>query len=302
MLKIFHKITAGLLVIASFAMTLSACTGFQPKVQTDLDFHVYNPQEKALFPVTSTLITGPNEAILFDAQFQKNDAENLVNMVKASGKKLTTIYISHGDPDYYFGLDVLHASFPEARIVATPATVEKIKKSMQGKKAYWGPILKENAPKELILPEALLTDTLTLDGVEIKIIGFNGHDPLHTFAWIDSEKTVLGGVVLVENMHIWMADNKTSESRDLLIKTLEDMKELQPERIIAGHFLDETSAGINIIDFTSNYIKSFDVMNKITNNASDLINKMKEKYPNLHEEGTLEFSAKVVKGDIQWPK
>lgn len=289
---------------AILATSLAACSLLKTESteQTDLDFQVYNPQASALFPVTSTLITGPNEAILFDAQFQKNDAENLVNMVLASGKQLTTIYISHGDPDYYFGLDVLTAAFPDAKVVATPATVAKIKKSMQGKKAYWGPILKDNAPQALVLPKALTGDTLMLDGEEIRIVGFNGHDPLHTFGWVESEKTVVGGVVLVENMHVWMADNQTTESRNHWLTTLDIMAQLKPQRVIAGHFLGETKADSSIIQFTKQYIRDFERVNSQSNNAAELTEKMKAEYPKLHEEGTLEFSAKVVKGDIKWPK
>ena len=257
---------------AILATSLAACSLLKTETAepTDLDFQVYNPQASALFPVTSTLITGPNEAILFDAQFQKNDAQQLVNMVLASGKQLTTIYISHGDPDYYFGLDVLTAAFPDAKVVATPATVAKIKKSMQGKKAYWGPILKDNAPQKLVLPQALTGDTLMLDGEEIRIVGFDGHDPLHTFGWVESEKTVVGGVVLVENMHVWMADNQTTESRNHWLTTLDIMAQLKPQRVIAGHFLGETKADTSIIQFTADYIRDFERMNGQSNNAAEL--------------------------------
>ena len=284
------------------AAGISACAGLTAEQPAKLDLQVYNPQQESMFPVTSTLITGPSEAVLFDAQFQKNDAEKLVELIQESGKNLTTIYISHGDPDYYFGLDVLHKAFPQAKIVATPATVKKIAKSMQGKKAYWGPILKENAPKKLLLPQALRSDQLLVDGEEINIIGFKGHDPLHTFAWIPSEKTVLGGVVLFENMHLWVADNKTSASRDAWLKTLENMKALQPNRVIAGHFLGQSTQDTRIIDFTRSYIQAFENAAEASDNSQGLITKIKNHYPELPSVDTLEFSAKVVKGDIKWPK
>jgi hypothetical protein len=115
---------------------------------------VYNPGAKSMFPVSSELITGRTDAVLIDAQFQRNDAQALVQKIKASGKKLTTVYISHSDPDYYFGLDVIQAAFPEAKIVATPQTVAAIQASKDGKLAHWGPILKDNAPKAVVVPEA----------------------------------------------------------------------------------------------------------------------------------------------------
>ena len=91
-----------------------------------LTLDVYNPGDKAIFPVTSVLVSGEKEAILVDAQFGKSQAEQVVEKIRASGKQLTTIYISHGDPDYYFGLDTLTAAFPKAKVLASQPTVDHI--------------------------------------------------------------------------------------------------------------------------------------------------------------------------------
>ncbi|WP_140117836.1 MBL fold metallo-hydrolase, partial [Vibrio parahaemolyticus] len=75
----------------------------------------------------SEIISGPNEVVLIDAQFQNNDAQQLVDKIKKLNKKLTTIYISHSDPDYYFGLETITKAFPEAKVIATSETVAAIK-------------------------------------------------------------------------------------------------------------------------------------------------------------------------------
>ena len=92
----------------------------------------------------------------------------MAEAIKASGKTLTTIYISHGDPDYYFGLATLQDAFPQARIVATAQTVAHIQQTQAGKLAYWGPILKDSAPARTLVPEALQGDQLTLEGQRIE--------------------------------------------------------------------------------------------------------------------------------------
>ncbi len=79
---------------------------------TGLTLTHFNPGNDAIFPVSSVLVSGQHDAILIDAQFGKSQAAKVVDMVRASGKKLTTIYISHGDPDFYFGLDTVLAAFP----------------------------------------------------------------------------------------------------------------------------------------------------------------------------------------------
>lgn len=103
-----------------------------------LTLDVYNPGENAIFPVTTVLVSGEKDAILVDAQFGKSQAEQLVEKIRTSGKRLTTIYISHGDPDYYFGLDTLTAAFPNAKVLASQPTVEHIKRTVDGKLAFWG--------------------------------------------------------------------------------------------------------------------------------------------------------------------
>lgn len=308
MLKKISAIGAGLLLATNMVAAQGNTKADLPeKVRTSaalapLQFEVYNPQEKSMFPVTSTLITGPKEAILFDAQFQKNDANNLVKIVKSSGKQLKAIYISHFDPDFYFGLDVLTDAFPTAEVLATPATVNKMKSAMEGKKKYWGPILKENAPERLVLPKPLTTDQLFVDGTPINIIGMKGHDPLRTFGWVASEKTVVGGGVLYEGQHVWMADNQSSESRKSWLKTLHIMKKLNPKRVIAGHFLGKSTEDTSVIDFTKRYVKTFDKVNTQTATADDQVKEMIKRFPNLKEVGTLELSAKVIKGDMKWPQ
>jgi len=55
--------------------------------------------------VTSTLVIGAHAAILIDAQFGGSQAQEVVDEIRKCGKTLTQIYISAGDPDYYFGVD-----------------------------------------------------------------------------------------------------------------------------------------------------------------------------------------------------
>lgn len=78
------------------------------------------------FGVTSTLIEGEKDVLLVNAQFSKSEALRLAANILDSGKTLNTIFVSYGDPDYYFGLDVFKHYFPDAKIIATPETVKHI--------------------------------------------------------------------------------------------------------------------------------------------------------------------------------
>lgn len=269
-------------------------------LSSTLETTVFNPQEKSMFPVSSVLITGPTEAILVDAQFQKNDAQSLVELIKKSGKKLTTIYISHGDPDYYFGLDVITAAYPSAKVVSSPSTQDYIKATMAPKKAYWGPILKDNAPETLLLPDVLNGDTMLVDGEEVKVMGLEGHDPKHSFVWIPSTKTVLGGVSVFGNMHVFLADSQTPESRQKWYKTLDIIEGLSPTTVIPGHVLGDKPMTVQSVDFTRHYIEAFETATKESVGSEQLITKMQSSYPNIGGDNILDLSAKVIMGDIPW--
>lgn len=267
-----------------------------------LNIETYNPKDTSMFPVTANLITGENEAILVDAQFHKKDAEKLVQMIQDSQKKLTTIYISHSDPDYYFGLETIAKAFPEAQIIATQATVDAIESTKDGKLAYWGPVLKEDAPQTVILPNVLAADTLTLEGETIEIKGLDGKAPERSFLWIPSIKTVLGGVVVSDNIHVWIADTQTTESQDAWLETLNLMQSLQPDVVIPGHFLSDSAFNLDTVKFTEQYLKDFRATNATTKNSQELIENMKVLYPNLEDESSLEMSAQVIKGEMAWPQ
>ena len=267
-----------------------------------LTLDVYNPGDKSIFPVSSEIVSGEHDAVLIDAQFQRNDAEAIVSEIKASGKNLTTVYISHSDPDYYFGLDVLQAAFPHAKIVASAPTVAAIKVLMQRKLAYWGPFLKENAPKRLVLPDVLHGTRIMLEGHEIDIEGLDGPTPERSYVYIPSLKTVVGGAVVFSGTHVWVADTPTPKARQQWRATLRTIEALKPVRVIPGHFLGAAPDGLGAVRFTDRYLATFETAAAETKISADLIAAMEAAYPQLPERTWLELGAKVVKGDMRWPQ
>lgn len=265
-----------------------------------LKMDVYNPGEKSVFPVSSEIISGEHEVVLIDAQFQGNDAEQLVKKIKATGKTLTTVYISHSDPDFYFGLDKIHAAFPDAKIVATPETINAIESSKEGKLAYWGPILKDNAPQTIIVPQPLSGNRFTVDGHQIEV---KGNTADRTFVWVPALKAVVGGVpVSGNNIHLWVADTQTAKSRADWQQTLESIKALKPKVVVPGHFLPGAPQTLESVTFTQNYLTALEVALPKAKDSAELIAMMKKQYPNLKDESSLELSAKVLKNEMKWPQ
>ena len=283
------------------ATALFATTINMTQAET-LTLDVYNPGNNSVFPVSSEIISGSSEVVLIDAQFQKNDAQQLVDKIKKLNKKLTTIYISHSDPDYYFGLDTLTNAFPEAKVVATANTVEAIKATKDGKLAYWSGVLKDEAPAHIIVPEVIKGDSFTVDGERLEIKGLDSASPDRTYVWVPSLKAVVGGVIVSDNIHVWVADTQTEESRKNWQQTLKDIKALNPITVVPGHFTGASKLDTSTVSFTQKYLQNFENAAKTSKNSDELIQKIAVKYPQLDDKSSLELSAKVVKGEMQWPQ
>lgn len=265
-----------------------------------LSLEVFNPGEAAVFPVASVLVKGQKDAVLIDAQFSRGEAQKLVQQIKASGKRLTTVYISHGDPDFYFGLDVIKAAFPDAKIVATPGTIAAMEKKAAAKVAYWGPILKANAPQAIVMPQALQGDTIKLEGESLKIEGLDGAAPDRTFVWIPSIKAVAGGVVLFSGLHVWMADTQTVESRKQWLATLDRIAALKPVTVVPGHFAPGLEMTPDSIAYTAGYLRKFEAATPQSADSAALISAMKAAYPAAGLASALDISAKVAKAEMKW--
>jgi len=306
--------TAALSAVIALMLGLAGCAESPPPAKTaatpppaaapqrqPLQVEVYNPGAGGIFQVASTLITGPNDAVLIDAQFSTLDAQKLVDRIKASGKRLTTIYVSHGDPDFYFGLVTLTDAFPSAKVLATPQTIAHIRDTSAGKLAFWGPKLGAGAPSRIVIPDALTGSTLNLDGDTLDIVGLDGPTPDRTFVWIPSTKTVLGGIPVMAGEHVWMADTQTPQSHADWLATLERIAALKPDVVIPGHFKPGAAQGLDAVRFTADYIRAFDEEAAAAKNSGELVAAMQRRFPNLDGASSLELSAKVAKGEMAWP-
>ncbi|MES2794930.1 MAG: MBL fold metallo-hydrolase [Bacteroidota bacterium] len=266
---------------------------------TDLTVKVYNASENS-FGVASVIVSGKIDAVLIDAQFTLADAEKVAAEIKASGKKLTTIFVSHGDPDFYFGLEVFKKYFPEVTAYASPATVEHIKATAQKKLEVWGERLGKNITSNAILPQVLKGNSIDLEGQKLEIIGLEEF-PNKTFVWIPSIKAVVGGInVFGTTFHLWMADAQTAEARRSWISVLDKIVALNLENVIPAHANSNSPFNVSAVKHTKSYIQFYEEALKTNKTSTDLIAALKVKYPTLTFDTALIIGAKVNTGEMKW--
>jgi len=182
--------------IKSFTLALTALAVTSTSFAQDLKIQNFLAKPEH-FGVTSTLIEGDKEVLLVNAQFSKSEALRIAADILDSGKTLKTIFVSYGDPDFYFGLDVFKQYFPNVQIIATPETVKHIQDTQALKVAYWGPKMGANAPSQIIVPQAYTAKTLKFENENIEIKGKNEL----TYLWIPSAKAVVGGIPVSSGIH-----------------------------------------------------------------------------------------------------
>ncbi|WP_159912091.1 MBL fold metallo-hydrolase [Pantoea sp. 18069] len=283
------------LLAASLAIAFTGAQAAQP-----LTVKVYNANGNS-FNVNSTLVIGEKEAMVIDAGFTRADALRIAANVLDSGKKLTTIYVSQADPDYYFGVETLKELFPQADVVTTPAVLAKLAPKMAGKLAFWGPKMGANAPRRPVLPRALEGNTLTLEGQAIEIRGTEGVLAHRPYAWIPSLHAIVGNLAVFGNMHVWTADTQTPAERAAWVAQLDEMAALQPALVIPGHMQAGTQVDASTITFTKDYLQTFEKQLAASKNSAELIDAMKKAYPKLSDGAmSLDIGAKVNKGEMKW--
>jgi glyoxylase-like metal-dependent hydrolase (beta-lactamase superfamily II) len=78
------------------------------------------------------LIVGATEAVLIDGGFAYSDGRAVADAIKATGKRLTLIYVSQSDPDYYFSLGPIKMSRR-----SSPSGVRSSKRTARRRYTMW---------------------------------------------------------------------------------------------------------------------------------------------------------------------
>jgi glyoxylase-like metal-dependent hydrolase (beta-lactamase superfamily II) len=273
------------------------CCGFLARgtahAETKLTATVFT-SSPAGFLVNSTLVAGEKEAVLIDAQFSLADAHRLVAMILESKKTLTTVYITHGHPDHYFGLTAIKQAFPKAKLVAHPAAVAEIKKTWQAKVKQWGPMYGALVPQEPVQPVALTGKTITLEGQTLEIRSpAQGDSGDNSYVWIPSIKTVIAGDIVYANVHVWTRDT-TAEQRKGWIKTLDEIAALGPATVIAGHKDPKVKDDLSAVKATREYLEAFDAAVASSKTAAEVQQKLKAKYGAYQLDIILQLGAEAA--------
>ena len=254
-------------------------------------------------PTPLTLIHGEKEALLVDTPTTIDQTKMLIEWLEKTipGKRLTTIYITHGHPDHWLGLSTLVKKYPNVRILSTAATLEHMKFDVRPGffEIAWGAMF----PNGQIDTNFVYSEPLPADG-KFEIEGHEcvamevGHSDTRdsTILWVPDLKLAVCGDVVYGDVHQMLGEANTTELRNEWIAAIDKVAALKPETVIAGHKLDGELDGTFHLAASKQYIQNFEKLLPTCKSAEELQAKMLELYPTRFNPNVLLWGCKAAFG------
>jgi len=285
-----------LLASLALATAIIGHINAQPKLQ----LKVHHGAGVNGYDVNSTMISGEKDMLVIDPQFSLSEAHRLAAEILESKKNLTLIYVTHPHPDHLFGLAVLHQAFPNARIVALPATVNAAKTGWPARQKFWFPTYGNNIPgPDPVLPEELTTPYLTLEGEQFPVTGgVQGDGPGNSFVYIPSLKAVVAGDTVFDRVYFGVPKDK---AREEWMKTLDQIAALKPVILVPGHQGRGAKNDISAIAFMKKYIADWDANVARSKTPAQMRANVLKEYPGLGMEFTLNDRVAAFFPDVNKP-
>lgn len=251
---------------------------------------------EAAFHVVSSLVVGPTESILWDAQYRVSDGQRLAEEIATTGTRLKAIILSHADHDHYMGAMEVLERFPGTPVYMTSAGLadytERAPRDFAREQERGG----SEVPDSIVTPRLLPSGGIEVDGQRVEVIEGLGGDVRggkSSALWIPSIRTVLAGDLVFEGIHPWLGDSDI-QARVEWRASLRRLSALSPLVVVPGHKRDlATPDSPDQIDFMVRYLDDYDAFMREATEPDDLTRAMVEKYPDLALPGLMAYGART---------
>jgi glyoxylase-like metal-dependent hydrolase (beta-lactamase superfamily II) len=159
---------------------------------------------------------------------------------------------------------------------------------------YWTAIFPGEVPAaaERVLPQLLTTDTIDLEGNELRVIRIGQADTAEsTVLHVPSLAAVVTGDLAYNGVHMMTAETGEPEWARW-IANLDEVAALEPTCVVAGHKKVDSSNEPTIIRESQQYLRDFSRIAADEATVAGIVARMVESYPDWDNLRTLWHSAR----------
>lgn len=165
--------------------------------------------------------------IVIDCQRDTVHAAEALTAVRAVGKPVLAILVTHGHPDHYTGLEQFRAEWPAVDIYASPETIRVIETDHYGYHQVVRELAPEAAPEEFLVPNRVIgaNATLEIGGVEILTREMGPSESTGaTVFYLPATGDLYSGDLALNQMHGFLLEERSAE----LLASLQRLRVLFP--------------------------------------------------------------------------